>query len=141
NCSSDDSLRVAGYHLYRRDQLTNQQWQLINQVSDGGRPLLARPGLANDDEQGDFESYFFQEDLLGQYPSAPPSQIFGTHDYRVSVVDYFGQEHNCYDTPIMVRELDTPATVQDVEVSVDSGHTALTLSWTFTDPAESSTPV
>lgn len=141
-CSPAESLRVAGYNLYRRDALTpNQDWQQVNPQSDSGRSILVRPGLPADEQQNDFETYFFQEDILGQYPSASPNLLFGRHDYRVCVVDYFGQEHRCVTAPIEVRELDTPAAVQRPDVAIDAYHTAVSLRWNFADPAETSLPL
>lgn len=136
-CSSAVSLRVAGYNLYR--QLPgSQNWQQLNYDVENSRSLLVRPGMGLNEGQDDFENYYYQDDVLAQLP---PEEVFGSHNYRVCVVDYFGQEHHCADSPITVRELDTPAAISKPEVKVSLNHTTVTLNWGFSDPDETSIPV
>ncbi len=137
---------VAGYHIYRKGPATNNLWQIVNALRSSDFPNLGyrliQPGKPTD--PGTNGQFFYVDRLLDVFSAlaqTQPAQVFATWQYKVCSVDLLGNEGPCTQpADIPVRDLLPPASVADLQISVDAQHTSLTLTWTYT-ATDHSTPL
>ena len=146
DCWDDVQLSVQGFEVDRRGALTGNAYESANDVSPGGVRLLAGNGsTAKVPQSGTVQlsaDFKFQDPLIDLYPLATPATLFSAHDYRICAIDWLGNQLGCETSDdIPVRELDTPRAPAMITPTINAAHTQLTVTWTFSDVAETGTPL
>ncbi|MBN1887094.1 MAG: choice-of-anchor J domain-containing protein [Thermoflexales bacterium] len=133
---------VNGYRVERRGPATGTSWEAVNPyLSTLGDYRLIRPGVPQDIDDPNDEA-FVEDEVARVYAGLAPNLIYANYDYRVCPVDLLGNVGICSDPiPVPIRELDSPAPVHDLQIAVAPNHSVLTLTWSYSDVTEVSTPL